>query len=329
MGAIEAGAQLLNTGLGIALEKHEDKRQINQQQKLQNMQITGQKEMGEFNQGIALDTWDKTNYEAQRKHMEAAGLNVGLMYGGAGASGTTQSNAGSVSGGSAAQQSGEVGMALQMGMQRQMQEAQIELMKAQGQKTQAETAKLQGVDTAQTEATTANIKQTTANAAIQAEILEYDKQLKQIETNLNSQTVDEKITQIKTANQKLEGEAEQAKNAGKLSTEGYQETMKQLKQTTGEQALRMGAIKTGIQATDQQIKNVAQQMMLQIETNRREWQKIGLSQGDQQLKVRELTIRQLEQEFKTSTPEKIKQWVDIFTEIVGAGAGAAKAAAAF
>ena len=36
-----------------------------------------------------MEMWNDTNYEAQRKHLEAAGLNPGLMYGNGGAQGAS------------------------------------------------------------------------------------------------------------------------------------------------------------------------------------------------------------------------------------------------
>ena len=78
-----------SAGMGLLLEKHEDQRQLEQQQKLQDIQIQGQQAMGEFNQGLAKQMWDYTNYENQMKHIEAAGLNPALMYGMGGGGGVT------------------------------------------------------------------------------------------------------------------------------------------------------------------------------------------------------------------------------------------------
>ena len=41
--------------------------------------------MAEANQERNKELWDYTNFEAQRKHLEQAGLSVGLMYGNGGA----------------------------------------------------------------------------------------------------------------------------------------------------------------------------------------------------------------------------------------------------
>ena len=81
--------QLASAGLGLLLENHNDKRQIEQQQKLQQLQIQGQMQLGAFNQKLAKEMWEYTNYPAQVEQMKKAGLNVGLLYKGAGAGGTT------------------------------------------------------------------------------------------------------------------------------------------------------------------------------------------------------------------------------------------------
>jgi len=89
------------------------------------------------------DMWDYTNYENQRKHMEKAGLNVGLMYGQGGGGGTT---AGSQSGGSASQAPTPEVMGLALQAQNAM--ANTELAKAQTRNINADaTAKEMDNDT--------------------------------------------------------------------------------------------------------------------------------------------------------------------------------------
>lgn len=121
---------LIGTGsdiIGMALQPIKDRQQLKQQGKLIEQQIKAQKEMGLYNQGLALDTWEKTGYEAQRKQMEKAGLNVGLMYEGGGAGGTTSTPTGTVTGGTAQQSTGSAagGLAIQMRLEKSLKEAQI------------------------------------------------------------------------------------------------------------------------------------------------------------------------------------------------------------
>ena len=106
-------------------------------------QVRAQKEMTDYNQASAMDMWNMTNYEAQRKHMENAGLNVGLMYGGH-ASGGTSSTIGSPSGSVGAQQT-TVDTTKGMGMLLQSEaiKSQIDLNKATEGKAIAETKEVE------------------------------------------------------------------------------------------------------------------------------------------------------------------------------------------
>lgn len=95
-----------------------------------------------------LRMWKATNYGAQTKEMEAAGLSKGLMYGGGGG------QAASTAGGDGMQPSGPktnpVEVALQqqaMGLQLKQIEAQNKLASAETAKTLAEANKIAGVDT--------------------------------------------------------------------------------------------------------------------------------------------------------------------------------------
>ena len=125
-------------GLGLALDMITDdwrkKQQYKQQEKLQKLQIEGQKEMVDYNnaasKNLTMDIWNATNAEAQREHMENAGLNVGLMYKGSGAGGATASpQTGNVSGTGA--EEGKIGMGVQTGMQMAQTAANIKLTEAQ------------------------------------------------------------------------------------------------------------------------------------------------------------------------------------------------------
>lgn len=129
--------------LGLAINK--DKRQLEQQERLQKLQIEGSKEMADYNKENALDIWNKTNSEAQMKHIKDAGLNPALMYGGGGAGGAT------TSGGAASMPTGatatDPSSSRQADMGMAMMAAQLGLVQAQTKKTEVEAAKAAGVDT--------------------------------------------------------------------------------------------------------------------------------------------------------------------------------------
>jgi len=127
-----AGVGLLSQGVGNMM-------QVGQNQQLMQQQIAGQMQMGQFNSDLAYKQWLRTNYDAQRKQMEKAGLNVGLMYGGGGAGGgTATATPGSVSSSSASSESG-INNGMAMMLQAGLQQAQIENIKADTAKKVAET----------------------------------------------------------------------------------------------------------------------------------------------------------------------------------------------
>lgn len=113
--------------LGDGLKQGEN---LKAQRKAQKIQIEGNKIMGEFNRSKAMQMWEDTNYSAQRDQMEKAGLNVGLMYGmGGGGAATTATQAGAVEGGGAFDKRSQSGMGLQLGLQAELQKAQIDNIK--------------------------------------------------------------------------------------------------------------------------------------------------------------------------------------------------------
>jgi hypothetical protein len=148
----QTAANTANTAMGIAagrvMEKHNDTRQINQQQKLQNMQIQGEKEMADYNLQNQLKMWQNTGYEAQRKQMEEAGINPALMYGMGGGGGQTASVApGNVSGADAPKGGGESLAMVGMGLQMQLLKAQKDVLETQAEKNRAEATSVAGVQT--------------------------------------------------------------------------------------------------------------------------------------------------------------------------------------
>ena len=164
MPGIAAGlaANAIGAGMGLLLEGHNDRRQLRQQQELQNMQMKGQKEMTDYNLAKQMELWNATNYKAQMAQMAKAGLNPALMYGTGGPGGTTQAAQGQgPTGGNAPTGGMEV-------MNMMMQKAQIQLLEAQTQKTKAETT---------------NIPKTGQNIDADTALKEVNTQIQQIQPN--------------------------------------------------------------------------------------------------------------------------------------------------
>lgn len=240
---------LAMAGASVASALLNNRAQRKQQERLMKDQIKGQKEMGRFNQQLAMDTWEQTNYEAQRRQMQKAGLNVGLMYNGQGHGGTTQggSAAGSVTGGQA--NDNPLGMGLQLGLQTMMQKAQIKNIEANTEKTKAETAKTAGVDTDAVNTAIVALKQSTQNAEMQNQIMEYEKAIKQIEANKANMTQDEIIAQTEIATQKLESETRSAKIKAQIDEATEQNIIKQAQLVNNEMTVKIESGKAGIEQT--------------------------------------------------------------------------------
>ena len=132
------------------------------------MQLKGQKELTEYAANLQsqnqMAMFNNTGYAAQRKQLEAAGLNAGLLYGQSGGGG--QSVGGGVSGGSVGgSQAADAAATEQAAVSRQRQIMELSMMKAQLDNINADTKqkeataeKTAGADTENTIADTA-IKQ--------------------------------------------------------------------------------------------------------------------------------------------------------------------------
>lgn len=124
--------------LGLALGGLQNQQQLHQQQRLQQLQIEGNKQMIDYNMSKQMQMWHDTNYGAQVKELEAAGLNPALLYGQGGGGGTTTGNTSTnVTQGQATKggnQLAEIGM----GMQLQLLQAQKENIQADTENKKAE-----------------------------------------------------------------------------------------------------------------------------------------------------------------------------------------------
>lgn len=304
---------------GMAMRKANDRRQLRQQEKLNQQQIAGQKELGQFNQGLALDTWNKTNYAEQRKQMEKAGLNIGLMYGGVGAGGTTQGgSAGNVAGGQAPVGGNEInlGMGMQAGAQMALLKAQKENIDADTELKKIDAGKKGGVDTANVEADTEGKKQSANKTRIEAEKAEIEKQIA-------SATSEAQIEKLKTEWRKLDAEAGTAEATEYVASSTIAQKQMQEKLRTEGMKLALEAQRAGITKTKADTAMVAQQMekiavdiRVSLSQNKREWDKLSIQ--EREIYVKEALMKNAKEitEFNTSTPQQIKQWTGIISDLI-------------
>lgn len=317
--------QIVGTGLGMLTSSFNDARQRKLSRYLAEMNKRDQMAMAKFNQGMALEMFEKTGYGAQRKQMEAAGLNPGLMYGGAGGPGTTQGAAPSQvsSQGATPVNPGEFGMAIHSTAEMMMLKAQIENINADTKLKETEATKKAGVDTENVQAGTQNLIAKTNNEIVDNAILKYQEKIAQIEARVKDNTELDTVNAIRLANEETVEEIRSKRAEANIKTDTQEEVIKQIKTVSIEQALRidaqkLGLIKTGadINAVNMQIKKLLQDMQINSAENVRNWEKLSVQQREVAVKETMQRIAAQATDFNTSTPEQIKQWTSIITSLI-------------
>lgn len=227
--AIGAGAGIIGNMISTGMQNNATKGFMGIQQ---------QNQMALNNQAaqLARDNWDYTNYENQRKHMEAAGLNVGLMYGMGGGGGSTAQTG---SGGSAAMGQAanpNLGMAILQGAQT---ESQIELNKANARNLNADAdnkEKLLG----------GNIK----NLELRNDIAKWEADMKATEQGWKPMVMAREY-------EILEANLKSAKARGEIDEQTMQTEIDKANLGLTEMATKIEYQKAGINETNENIKLIA------------------------------------------------------------------------
>ena len=132
--------------LGLALGSLNDKRQLTQQARLTEQQMKYDQMQTDWNMKKQIELFNATGYGAQLDQIKKAGLSPGLIYGGGGAGGqSTNVNTGNVHGANAPSGGGEILAMQQLGLQMELQKAQIENIKANTNATNTNTDLEKGV----------------------------------------------------------------------------------------------------------------------------------------------------------------------------------------
>lgn len=192
--------------------KAQDRRQVEQQRKLQGLAIEGSKAMTDYQHDKQMQMWRDTNWSAQMKEAEKAGLSTAWLMGkGGGTVGQMGSGGMSISGGNAA----DAASTQNAQTASQMAIAQMENIQANTEKTKAETTKIGGVDTANVEANTAL---TQANKAIQ-----------EVAARVANETEDKQVEAIVYAANEQVQKAREQFNKAQVSEESQQATVAKIK----------------------------------------------------------------------------------------------------
>ena len=291
--AATLGLPIIGGIIGNKSQKEAQEQQFKNERALMGLQAGYNKEQAKYSQQLAKEMWNYTNYENQKKHMEAAGLNPALMYGQGGGGGA------STDGGEAQGVSMGTSQAVTMGLQAKMMETEIAAKAAETAKTIAETEKvktdtdlnkeiaetqrtIQILNTREAELTTTNI----ANANEQWKILTQQFRQEVVKADIAEETKQAQIDQIgqEAINSVYKG-LEYFTNA-----ELNEEKKKQIRETVlqGWKDLAIKEWGTEIQEKQvdalvekliQEAKRIGQGIDLDQEKNLREWIYGGINAG--------------------------------------------------
>lgn len=302
---IAGGLQSLFGSMGLKRRYKYGKKMALYEQELQ-------KDLNQYNAGLAMKQWEDTNAPAQVAQLRKAGLSTGLMYGQTGVGGTANTSTGAGGSGAKMQLPGEEGfrfMGIESALQIAAQQANIALTKAQEKNLEADTTKKLGADTEKTNIEIQSIAQLTQNAALQNDILNLDKQIKEIEMNIAKETQMSLVTKINAEMWKTIGEAESAEAKGEIDQATKEEMITQIEQATVEQQIRISAMKANIQLTQAEIKetyNAIENLKQNTEIN---WGK--LSVDEKEMKIKEELMK-----FQTSDAARLQQWTNAIKPVV-------------
>ncbi len=223
--AMQLGAFGGQTSMMYFDRKRQERVQMENTRKLMELQQQHQMALNQQGQNLQLDTWNKTNYPAQVKMLQEAGMNPALLYGKGGSGGVT----GSQGGGSAA-----MGHAPSLGMlnfpsliDAAKLKSEIKVNESIANKNNAD-AGLAGAREKESIASLGEIAANISNKEAQTELLQIEKDLKNLDLQLKNRTLNVVIKkseiELEQAQQtlrslKVKGDLDEAtyKNALKIS----------------------------------------------------------------------------------------------------------------
>lgn len=195
------GNGVINTGLGLIAgaitgSKNAKRQEEAERRRMYESMIIGQMN-AQYSQKLAKEMWDYTNYENQRKHIEAAGLNPALLYGQSGGGGASAASGG-VASSATIEPKKEI-----IGLQAKLINSQVAANLAQTNKTNAEAEKIKTVDT------------------------EFTKSQTELNESLKNLKIEELTTQ-KHLTKKMFGEAMKAVTEGEIAQETKQQRIDEI-----------------------------------------------------------------------------------------------------
>lgn len=292
-GAIIGGANLISSTLGLG-----NKQQVKQQDRLNKINEQSNKRMADYEQELKMKMWQDTNYTAQLKEAEKAGVSKAAVLGGGGPGTGQGASVSSVSGTGAANSAEQQ----RANTENAMAIAQIANLNADTKKKEVEAGKIGGADTENTIADTA-VKKATAK-------------IQEVAARVANDTEQDQIKAITYAtNEQVEKAREQFHKA-QVAEEGQQAEIAKIKSAAISEGLNAILIENQIGKTRAETRKITEEI-------KQNWQKVA--QGWKGLNLQEKSIKL--QEFKTEIEAQYPNvWNvagraidDMITEIVTLG----------
>ncbi|UIB81443.1 DNA pilot protein [Flyfo microvirus Tbat2_116] len=278
---MQAASALTGGALGQVFAGMNDRRQLKQQRKLQEMQIEGNKEMIDYGKEKDLEMWHATNYDAQKKELKKAGLNPGLLYGMGGGGGVTTGGGGmAVSSGNAPTGGGEHIAAMGMSLESQLMMAQKKVLETQAEKNQAEANKTAGVDTEEAKTRIDSLTQGIDNQKAQKDLIDAQRRVADLEFVIKDATLQEQAEYIRVQTKRATAELRTELVEAKVSEGTINSKILLIK----EEAIGAGIINALNRAKIAVEKATVYKI---IESVKQEWTKIG--QTDKQIAIQAFT----------------------------------------
>lgn len=241
---LDIAGQIVQTGIGMGIAGWQDRRQLRQQRKLQNLQLEGMRSSTDYQAQKEYEMWLKTNYGPQMEQLKKAGLNPALMYGMGGAGGATMGGSGAApAGGHAPTGGGEIMGMMELGNQ----VAQRKLIEAQTENVKAQTAKTSGVDTEKTQVETKSLAQGIENQKAAEQLTQTQNRIAKIDEWIKGKSAEDAVEIIMWQSEKILNEVELLSRENIVNKATMNDRIDTIKQELAIKVLTQGLIRAQTQ----------------------------------------------------------------------------------
>lgn len=238
-----AASSITGGAINQAFNQTSIENQVDAQERLAKYQ-------SDLNYENQMKLWQNTNYQQQREQMEKAGLNIGLMYKGAGEGGSTGTGAGS--GGSVSSTVNTNGINATSTLQGLMMKAQIDNMNADTEE------KLSRVEANKNNVNVQNSQKglneaNTSKAEAETNLTKTNNAIQELNNQFQKDTYENNISRFNTLTDQAIQNLRIMQNSAYVSDNTLKEQVEQVKSNLAETLIGIQAKKAGINLTNKEI----------------------------------------------------------------------------